>query len=67
MDEPDDECLAPSHEATDYNFVSPEKVKGVTKPQMKKDVRNILCCKYVSNKSLLNKPIFSKSHCLKIW
>ena len=52
MDEPDDECLAPSHEATAYYFVSPEKVKGVTKPQMKKVVRNILCCKYVSNKTI---------------
>lgn len=52
MDESDDECLAPSHEATAYNFVSPEKVKGVTKPQMKKVVRNILCCKYVSNKTI---------------
>ena len=52
MDEPDDECLAPSHEATAYYFVSPEKVKGMTKPQMKKVVRNILCCKYVSNKTI---------------
>lgn len=51
-DEPDDECLAPSHEATAYYFVSPEKVKGMTKPQMKKVVRNILCCKYVSNKTI---------------
>lgn len=51
-DEPDDECLAPAHETTDYNFVSPEKVKGVTKPQMKKVVHSILCCKYVSNKTI---------------
>ena len=52
MDEPDDECLAPAHEAADYNFVSPKKVKGVTKPQMKKVVRSILCLKYVSNKTI---------------
>ena len=52
MDEPDDECLAPAHEAADYNFVSPQKVKGVTKPQMKKVVRSILCLKFVSNKTI---------------
>ena len=51
-DEPDDECLAPAHESADYNFVSPQKVKGVTKPQMKKVVRSILCLKYVSNKTI---------------
>ena len=50
--EPDDECLAPAHESADYNFVSPQKVKGVTKPQMKKVVRSILCLKYVSNKTI---------------
>jgi len=52
MEEPDDECLAPAHESADYNFVSPQKVKGVTKPQMKKVVRSILCLKYVSNKTI---------------
>lgn len=51
-DEPDDGCIAPFSDTSDYSFTSPEKIKGVSKAQMKKLVQNILYRKYISNKTV---------------